>query len=61
MAHDGLQVAVHDGLELQKVPSGAEVHPMHDYSKTRDERDLARFGKKQQLRARSRMPGIESR
>ena len=48
-------MATRDEVEMQKAPSSsmrAEVNPVQEFHKSRDERELARFGKTQQLRVR---------
>ena len=48
-------MATRDEIEMQKAPSSftrAKVDPVQEFHKSRDERELARFGKTQQLRVR---------
>jgi hypothetical protein len=49
-------MADYDNFEMQKGPLDimrTDAQPVHSIPKTRDERELARFGKKQQLRVRN--------
>jgi hypothetical protein len=46
-------MATRDEIEMQKAPSSsmrADANPVQGFHKSRDERELARFGKTQQLR-----------